>query len=218
MKRTIISALVVLLVIAGGWYALKHAPKNAKTDNTSADQNQVVATVNGESITRGELDRSLVQGGATTTEAKAQFQSQALDALINQKLLKQVVSKSGITASSTVVEAQLAQAKSQFGTSDAYNQALQTQGLTEATFRAQVQDNVALNAFLDKELNLSAVTASDAEIKTAYDQAAAGQTSAPKLAEVKDTVKQYVIGQKQQALINDYIAKLKASADIKKLI
>jgi FKBP-type peptidyl-prolyl cis-trans isomerase (trigger factor) len=223
-KKSVISAIIVLVVVAIGWYAFTHkgsAPQ-AATENPS----DVVATVNGEEITRAEilsLQNSVaaqqgVDVSTLTPEVKAQFQTQAVNSLVGQALLRQATAKAGITASSTEVEAQLASAKAQFSTPDEYTQALTAQGLTEATLREQISTNLAVQAYLDKELNFGSIKISDEEIKTAYDQIATTQSNVPPLSEVKEQVRQLLLQQKEQPLIDAQIQKLRSEGDVKILI
>ncbi|MDB5194502.1 MAG: hypothetical protein JWN50_516 [Parcubacteria group bacterium] len=215
-NKTIISVVILIVLIAGGWYILSH---RAATSGPAATANAPVATVNGENIVQSDLtaaELQISQGvAATTTDAQATLKSQALDSLIAKTLLKQAAEKAGITASSTQIDASLSSIKSQFQTQDAYTQALASQGVTEDQLKAEISGNLVIQNYLDQTLGLSSVTASEAEIKAFYDQAAAGQTGVPALATVHDQVKQAVIQQKQGNLIDAYVLKLRSTADIK---
>src|SRR4051812_49107661 len=124
-KNVVAVIIVVLLIAAGGWYYL-HGGKLGSPAGATAGSGDTVATVNGDKILRSDLTAaettlSAQQGTtATSTEAQAQLQSQALDTLIAQALLRQAAQSAGITASSTAVDAQLAAAKQQFGSTTAY--------------------------------------------------------------------------------------------------
>ncbi len=216
----IAGVLVVLLAAAGGWYYL--SGKSA-TPAAVAGASDTVATVNGDKILRSDLTATEAQitaqqGAATTTDAQAQLQSQALDSLISRKLLAQAAQQAGIVASSTEVAAQLQSDKAQFQDDASYQQALAAQGMTEADLEAQITANVVINDYLDQTLNLSSVTASDAEIQSTYDQLSAGQTNVPTLAQAHDQVEQVVIQQKQQILINAQVQKLRAAGNVQVLI
>jgi len=218
-KNTVIAVvLVVLLAAAGGWYYFSSGKSAAP-----AGAGDTVATVNGENIVRSDLTAAEAQitaqqGAATTSDAQAQVQSQALDSLISQKLLAQAAKQAGVTASSTEVAAQLQAEKAQFKDDASYQQALVAQGMTEADLEAQITANVAIDDYLYQTLNLSSVTASDAEIQAAYNAAIVGQTNVPALADVRDQVEQSVIQQKQQTLVQAQVQKLRSAADVKILI
>ncbi len=222
MSKTISSVIVVVVVVAAGWYLVKHG-----TGGSSAvlGANEPIATVNGTTITRAELtaEESQIAAGqglsATSTTAQAQFQTDALNTLIGQTLLMQAAAQAGITASSTEVDAQLAATKAQFPTPADYEKALATQGLTEDDLRTKIGQNLVLNAYLEQQLKLSKLAATDAEVKAAYDRVAAQSgTSTPPLSKVRPQVEQMVVQQKQQESVNAYVAQLRSAADVKILI
>jgi len=226
MKKALIAVIVLLIIGAGGWYLVSSGTldlsKFMQPKATESSTATTVATVNGENVSNAQLSVAVAQinaqNGTSTITTPAQVQSQALDSLIAQALLAQAVKKSGIVASSTQVEAQVQAAKTQLGSQAAYEQALAAQGITEETFRAQLSSDLAVQAYLNQTLNLSAVTATDAEIQTAYKQASEQQTDVPPLSQVREQVQKFVIQQKQQQLVNTQIEKLRAEADIKILI
>lgn len=219
-KTAISAAVVVVLIGAGTWYAFTHHAPSAG----GAAAGGTVATVNGTAITQSQLaaveSQFTTQQGAaaTTTEAKLKLQSAALDALIGQELLKQAAEKAGFTASSTAIDTQLASDKAQFKSQASYEKALAAQGMTEADLRTQIGRSIIVKAYLEKQLNLSAATATPAEIKTAYDQVASTQKGVPPLSQVRDQVAQMVVQQKQQAMMEAYVTKLRAAADVQILI
>lgn len=224
MNKTISAVIVAVVVVAAGWYIL--SGPGANKSGSVAGANETVATVNGVSITRGQLttteSQMAAQQGmaATSTAVQAQFQSAALNLLIGQILLEQAAQLAGVTASSTDVDAQLASAKAQFKTQDDYEKALAAQGMTEDDLRAQISKNLVLNTYLERQLNLSAATATDAEIQAAYKQVSSQQTGTtiPPLSEVRDQVAKMIVQQKQQNSINAYVSQLSSTANIQILI
>ena len=219
MNKTVNAIIVVIVVVAAGWYLL------SMRTPAGMGANDTIATVDGTAITRAELtaeeSQLAAQNGAsaTSTAMQAQFQSVALDALIGKTLLMQGAQKVGITASSTEVDAQLAAMKANFSSPDDYQKALVAQGLTEDGLRTEISQNLVITSYLDQQLKLSATTATDAEIKAAYDQATKGTgTSTPPLSTVRDQVSQMVIQQKQQSIVDAYVTQLRSAADVKILI
>ena len=216
MKKTIISLVVIAAVIAGGWYLL-----SSRKDGSSP-----VALVNGEVISRSELDSvysQVVEGQGLdsmllTKEAQAEQRTQALDILISQVLLRQAVESSGITVSQEAVDTQINAVKAQFEDEAAYGAALVTEGLTEATFALQVKRDLTVETYLNEKLGLNAITATDAEIEEGYSQAIEGVEEAPALEEVRDQIREFVIGQKKQALIAQHVQELRTVAEIEVLI
>ncbi len=204
---------VVLLIVIGVlvWYFAGAGVATGKT----------VATVNGTPITEAQLvseeAQIAAQLGATTTPAST-FQTDALNELIGTELLKQAAMKAGITASSTLVDQKLASTKAQFSSTQAYEQALSAQDMTEASLRQQIADSIQISAFLNQQLNLNAATATPAQIQQAYTQQAATMQNPPPLAQVKSEVAQAVVAQEQQRMIAAYVSQLRQSATVDILI
>lgn len=214
-NRTILAVIVLAVVVGAGWYVLsKPTTAGGKT----------VAIVNGTAITQSQLQSEETQIGAqmgATGTSTALFQDAALNALIGTTLLKQAAAKAGYTASSTAVATQLAAVKSQFKTVQDYQNALKAQNLTETQLRVQIADNLVIGQFLQHQLNLSAATATEAEIQAAYTSEVAQQptsTNTPKLAAVHDQIAQMIVQQKQQQAVAQYINQLRAGAQVKILI
>lgn len=205
---------VAIIVIAGGvaWYIVS---------GSGSAGGKTVATVNGTPITQMQLSqeeaRIATQSGVATSSA-SQFQSQALNALIGTELLKQAAAKAGVVASSTAINAQLSKTKAQFSSTQAYQQALAAQGLTEAQLRSQIADSITISTFLNQQLNLSQATATPAQIQQLYNQQAALSTSTPPLAQVRSQIAQYIVQQQQQQMVSSYVSKLRSSANVKVLI
>lgn len=225
--KSVIAVIVVLVIIAGGWYLYSTGKLTSIVGSgTATSTATIVASVNGQNITYGQLTAAeaqlATQAGVSATSTdptvKSQLQSGALDSLISLALLQQAAQKAGIVASSTAVDAQVQAAKTQLGGDAAYQQALAKQGITESALRDQIAKNLAVQIYLEQTLNLSQATATDAEISAAYDQVKSQQSDVPPLSQVKDQVKQLVIQQKQQQLISNEVAKLRQGANIQTFI
>lgn len=218
-KKSILSAIAVILLVLGGWYLLS---QRAVSKNPGSGE--VVAKVNGEDIYRNDLETAKTQieadqgVTATSTEAESQVEQLAMDSLIARVLLVQATQSAGITASSTAVDAQIETTKGQFESPEAYAQALSKEGITEDDLRQEVGENMAIQTYLDQELNLGSIGVTDEEIQTAYDQVAASQTDVPALTEVQDQVKKLILQEKQQKLVDDLIKKLRSEAQVEILI
>ena len=227
MKK-FITLIVVLIVLgaagAGGWYYKTHIANASSAAQTSTDPSATVATVDGTAITQGQLTtaekglEAQVGTTASTTAEKLQLQNAALNSLISRQLLLSAAATAGMTASSTQVESQLAAARSQFTSTSTYEKALSDRGLTADAFRTQISDGLVVNAFLEQQLHLSAATATDAEIQTAYDNVAKQQSNVPALSQVRSQVAQAVVQQKQQAAISQFVQQLRAKANVQILI
>lgn len=223
MTKTILSVIGLVVIIAGAWYLV------SSNNKTPMDTENVVAVVNGEEIMRTELETIKTQAAqqqgvdfaSLDAETQSQVESQILDELIAQVLLRQAVTASGIVATEEDIDAQVATVVSQLGGQEAFGQALVTEGLSEEGFRSQVGADLAVQTYLEQELSLSSVTATNEEIEATYSQAAAQVTQGeeiPPLEEIRLQVEQTVVQQKRQIILAQFIETLKADADIEILL
>ncbi|MBE3589275.1 MAG: peptidylprolyl isomerase [Firmicutes bacterium] len=106
---------------------------------------EVVATVNGEAITKDELyQRMLQQGGA-----------QVLDRMITEKLIDQAAKKAGVTVSSADVDKEIARIRAQFGSDAEFQQALAMNGMTEDDLRSSARLNLEIRGVLAPTIQVS---------------------------------------------------------------
>ena len=246
MQQKILIIVISVLIIAGAaggvyYFATKDTPqKDVTTDLFSAsggtmDDTQstttkvelpdVVARVNGEEITKADMEKYENQFAASqgfdltalTPELVTQLHNQALDALMSNILIKQAKDKAGIVATDEEINAQLTTVKGQYEDDAKYQEALSGQGLTEEDLKKLIADDLAIQKYLDQTLDLKSVTATEEEIQDVYDQEASASTTTPPLADVKDQINNFVIQQKQQQKIIEHIQALMSDADIEKL-
>lgn len=211
----IIGVLVLVAAVVGaGYFFVSQA-------------NAAVAIVNGEKITRGQYNEHYAQlvanvtlqgGSATSTEVQAVIKEQTLDDLITESLLLQAAGSKGTTANVESIDAEIAQSKAQFADDAAFKKALTERGFTDSTFKSALTKTNIIQQYLQAELDLSSATSTPAEVKALYDQVAATNPGLPALAEIRDQVESQIVQEKQQHLISDYIAELKASSKIEILL
>jgi len=223
MKKTLITLIVIVILALGGWYIYSSTQQNGPVDSeNTTDVSESVATVNGSAISRADFEALradlLTQQGATFDSLDAATQeelnTQVLNTLISQELIAQQVAQADIDVPEENISAQLSAIASQFEDTAAFEQALETEGVTERELRSQINLDLATNAYLEEELNLSALTATEDEVNALYEEVSAGQSEVPPLEEVYDQVEQLVLQQKQQAEINAFIEQLRNEAEI----
>jgi hypothetical protein len=223
MNKNKIIATVAVLMIGGAlaWYVFlsgSFEPNSASSGN----DNGPVAIVNGQEISRTDFndlsEQNASQQGfdlsSLDAEMRKQFETEIVNALISQTLLEQAANNSGVTAASADVDTQMDIIKSQFETEEEFEIALLAEGITVEELRTLISQDLAIQAYLQKELNLSVISATEEEIEEVYGQAAAVQ-EVPPFEEVRDQVKILVIQQKQQELRDEFVAKLRTQAEIK---
>ena len=212
--------VIVAAVIAAGDFVIKQGVG-------IVGGGEAVALVNNQKISRGIYDERYAQlaasitaqgQSATTTETQTAIKNQTLDNLITETLLLQAADKEGIKAKTEEVDAVFTQNKSQFADEAAFEKALTAQGFTTGTFKEFLTRDNIIRQYLTANIDTSSLTATTAEIKTLYDQAAANDETIPKLSEVSDQIKNQIIQLKQQQLIANFIQTLKASSTIETLL
>jgi len=224
-QKILLVGLVGLLVVAAGaWFFISNGGTPAQ--NGSSELSDAVARVNGEEITRTELENSAAllaaQQGADVASLdaanRAQLQTQALDVLIANTLVQHAAASSGLTASEADIDTQIETIKSQFPDDAQFQEVLLGQGLSEADLREQVAGELAQQAYLEQTLDLASVMVTEEEVNALYQQEAAAVEDVPPLEEVREQIELFVIQQKQQELLAAHIQELRLAADIEILI
>jgi len=224
MNKEKIISVIVLVVVAGAVAGLGFWGYKAKPAVTNVAS---VAKVNGVSITQSAYDAQLasviatLKAQGTDTESadnQTQIRAQVLEDLINNELVAQQVIKAGISASEADIEAQFQILVTQAGDLEKLNAQLTASNLTETQLRANIRTQLEIQAYLLKNIDISSATASDAEAKAFYDTNVKTQADAPAYKDIVEQIKQQIIANKQQALVNTFIASLRESATVEKTI
>lgn len=213
-KKLIVGTVVAVLAIFGGWYYTSNNKVNA----------EVVAKVNGQEITRKNLDdaeKRLTNGQDLSTldeTTRKQVETQALETLISAELIKQEATKAQITVTDEEVNTQLSSIKGQFQDDAAYQQALVLQGITEDKLKEEVANDLLINSYITQKVDFSSITVTDEEVNTLYEQEKTINAEIPPLSEISEQIKAFITQQKQQQIIADHVAGLRASAEVEVLI
>jgi len=246
----IASVAALLLAGAGAWYYFTRgdapepntqntatelfdtsAPNEpAPTQSATTELPDVVARVNGQDISKAELEASEAQILASqgidpttlTDENRQQLRLQALDTLVSNTLIRQAAAKSAQTVSEEEISAQLETIKGQFEDPAKYQEALDQQGMTEADFRKIVASDLSIQKYLESTLNLKAIDVSEEELAGLYAKEVAAATSTtqplPPLEEIHDQFKAFIVQQRQQQKIVAHIQELSKAGTVEVLI
>lgn len=161
----------------------------------SAKKVEAVATVNGVEITKDQLFKELAaQGG-----------EQVLAQMINEELVKQEAQKQNINITSADIDKEIQTYVTQYGSEEAFNQALQQAGMTKDDLRKRVEMNQKLTKLLESQIKVT-----DEQIKQAYDANKSAFTT-------PEQVRTSMILVKTEAEANDIIKQLKSGADFAEL-
>lgn len=194
------------------------------------DPEAPVARVNGVAVTQAEYDRNwrffLVRSGIPLDHADKsgqvnEFRAKVLDRLVDEELLYQEAKNRKLLAGAEAVEAEMAKAREQFPTPEAFLEALAGNGLSEEKLRAIFTRNLSIQALVEGEI-AGGVTVAESEIHDFY---VANQESfeIPEqvrarhiLLEVDEDADATVRGEKRQRL-EGLLKQLKEGADFAEL-
>ena len=190
-KQTLL--LLTLLLSAGLLHAQDSSGGSAKTSATpdlsqlaaaaaakggsssaSVQLKDPVAVVNGEKISKAELEKNFSEAAAAmnvplgqlTADQKLQGYRQILDGMIIEKLVdKQAAS---VTVSKDEVQTQVDKIKKQVGSEDAFDAELKKSGLTLDQFTSNLEKTIRENKWMQSQ-TLGKDTVTEADAKTFYD-------------------------------------------------
>lgn len=225
-------AVLVVAVVAGGYFFLNgsnDSPDLATPAGTVLSEEEAaepVVTVNGITITRGELAENIAQvtdqarqGGFDVSDPAviAQIEAEAYTISINNELLRQAADATVDRPSDDVVEGELNTIITQNGGEEAFALLLTEYGFTEDTLRQNIADSLHIQAYLETKITTPEVT--EAEIQAFYDSLG-GQEGA-QLPPLDDAVKAQIEAQlsqsKQQEAVAAVIEELRAGATIEEI-
>lgn len=133
---------VALLLVPAYLAAQEAVTPPASTPDTASAPDKVAAVVNGEKIMESELTQFLnraLQGRKISPEQMAKLHQPALDRLIDQRLIRQIVEKKDITIDPKEVDQEIADLKQQIATAGmSFDEMMKAQGLSEAAMRQEV--------------------------------------------------------------------------------
>ena len=161
-KRSLWKVVIVVLFFFGlGYYAFTYFFPTGK------ETVEVAAIVNGQQITMQELDDAYA---VLPAEQKASVTKDAfLDQLINIKLLLQKADSLGIKVEQSEVDSQASLLKVRFKDDAAFEDFLNTQGVTLDAVKENIMSQLKINRLLEQEI-LSKVEISGSEIEDFFEK------------------------------------------------
>jgi peptidyl-prolyl cis-trans isomerase C len=134
----------------------------------------VLARVNGETISKPEFERALRNleaqaGGPVPPERRDAILRQLLDQIVALKLLAQESTARKVAVADTEVDARVNQVKGQFPNEPAFTAALAERQMTPEKLKADIRQQMQAMKLVDTEV-APTVTVGDADIATFYQQ------------------------------------------------
>lgn len=204
----VVTAAAVLLIalVSGGYYLY-----TVQTDDS-------VAIVNGFKIARTEFNESVTlikqsaaaQGiNLTEPNIETEITNQAIESLINDRLLMEDARKTGISSDEALIKAERDVIVTSLGGEELLKTRMAEVGLTEEKLR----DSIIIKKYIESKTDIEIVSATDEEIQAFYDTLPPSE-DLPSLDELRPQIEQQIISEKQQAIVTKLISDLRTAAQI----
>ncbi|MCF7831871.1 MAG: SurA N-terminal domain-containing protein [Candidatus Pacebacteria bacterium] len=214
MHKNIVIILVLVLLLVGlgyigserGWF-----DKKTQTPDTSSalvDDTAVVASVDGDMITVGELNQSIVAVGGDVTSSE--IQQQVLSQMIAQSLFRQKALALGISVSEEEMQQAYASLVEQFGSEEMLNQQTASLGFSPDQVSEMLAEQVLVQKYTISLREQFQVTVTDEDVAQAYTSLVAPQENAPTLEESSEEIRQYLAEQEFEIYLLDVVEQLKS--------
>lgn len=195
-----------------------------------SDVPDVVATVNGEDITKdeftaiyeGQFQQAAMQQQSTGQEVdQAALKTQVANQLVDNRLLLQGASEAGIEPTDADIDATLEEIAQQngLGSGDEVVTTLEQQGMSEEDVRKDASSQFKLTTYIEQEAGIQEPT--EEELKTQYDQLVEQQEQAggdpsqvPPFEEAKKQLAQQAVTQQQNEAATTIAAELREAGDV----
>ena len=157
----------LLVLLAGACLLFGGCSSNATVSD------DIVARVNGNEITTADLEKAYqgrVNGAEkppTTEEAQA-LKFQLLTQMINDEILLQMASSSGLNATDAEVETKFTDLKSQY-TEEKFQEMLKQQKMTAEDIKAEMRKGLTVEKLITKEIT-QRINVSEVEIKDIFEK------------------------------------------------
>ena len=152
---------VLLLPVVAAAQAPAPPPPEAAVKPIVEPLPDVVARVNGEVISKGDLEEAMTQlqaraGQPIPADQRDKIVRGILDQLIAFRLLRQESTSRKVTVPDAAIEARITEIKSQFKSEEAFAQVLAEQKMTAEGLRANLLEGMRIDQMIDAEVNARA--------------------------------------------------------------
>ncbi len=163
----------------------------------------IVATVDGQPITRWQLTKQLVN----------RFGDQMLDNIINERILEAEIRKKGIFITPDEISNRIKEVEKRLNGNISLNDALKAQGMTMDDFKKQIEIQLAIDKLFDNE-----ATVSSQEIDDYIAKNSVAYKNATDPAALKEEVKNMLRQQKISDLFDTWYSEVRNKAKVNKYL
>ncbi|WLR54686.1 SurA N-terminal domain-containing protein [Mesobacillus subterraneus] len=219
MKRILTGIFILSIAVL----VLGACSNDSSKGNTEKENKEdLVATVDGEGISKQQYERELEGMKATyeqqgmpedqmDSKMKKELEKSVLDQMINAELLLQIAEKDGISIEEKEIDAELEKIKTNFKDEKQFEEALKKNEITVKELKSQLKKQLTVNKYLDSKIGKVEVT--DEEIQASYDQykelAKVQEQEPEELEKIKPQLEQQVISEKENEKISKLIEDLR---------
>ncbi|KKB40942.1 peptidylprolyl isomerase [Bacillus thermotolerans] len=161
----------------------------------SAGNNSYVASVNGEKISEDELQEALM----------AQYGSEAVDALVMEKILEMEIEKEGIEVSQAEIDEEMKTYAEYYGGEEALQEVAETSGIDLSEVEKDLETYLATNKLLEKRIEIT-----EEEMKTYFEE------NKDQFAQAEQVQASHILVE-DEATANEVAKKLAAGGDFAEL-
>lgn len=163
----------------------------------------IAATVNGQPISRFELNNQLLK----------RFGDQTLDNMVNERLILAAIRQKGVFISKEEIDTRVKQIEEKLTGAISLSEALKAQGLTSDEFRKQIEIQLSISKLFDKEATVSTTEVEDYISKNSQTYKNATDPVA-----LREDVTNMLRQQKTGDLFNNWFTDIQKKATVKKFI
>ncbi len=212
--KYILTGILIVIVIAAAAYFIG-------TNKSSVSQGKIVASVNGHAIYQKDLQ--LIEDSVSQQTQTKINDTIALNGLIGEELLLQNAQSSGYNLTNAQVEDMMNQQLELTGSNiTVLQQQAKAQGTDFSSLIDSYRKQIMVKKVTDDVLSKVNVTVSEQEKRQIYNQqkpqAIASGYNVSSYENLSSQIGKYLIMQKQQKILTDYINGLKQNANIQILI
>ena len=189
----------------------------------NGDPDDVVAVVNGQDLTRAEMNRikqqllsdAQRQGmDLNNPEVASMLNERSIETLVNTELIRQKAIADGVSVTEEEVDERFNQIIEQVGGEDVLESSLTELGITMESLRSDVQQELLIEKFLSNNIQTGDLVATPDEVEDFYEMIGGEDAGLGNIEELRPQIEQQVIVGKENDLVNELLATLREDAEI----
>lgn len=219
MTKQRISAIVVMLIAVAavvGVMLLTDRPASEPANAATVNGVPIAMRAYSDPVAALEVAYGTAYAASERTERMLELKKLTLDRLIDLELARQLADEAGIKVSESELDDLFAQVRDAWGDDEEFAQSLTAQGMTENSYRTELELQLILERYLDKVAG--DVSATDAEVRASYDantQAYTDESGNLKaFSEVEDQIRSTITLTKRTAIYRERVENFRADSKI----